>query len=166
MDEARRGEPGGITALLRLVEEHPDAAAYDWRHRFHMPLSEIGRGMAWGEACSLARQLLRDPTSHLFAAAAEWKHPWSHEARMIADLYDLTVGVNTKKGKKPKPYPRPWKDKPKGVTSAKPKATQAQIRAAIAARAPEGARIHGSGDRDRVREPGPVDGGSDRSTES
>lgn len=50
--------------------------------------------------------LLRDPTSWLQAAVAEWEFPVSREWIVAAHSYDLQAAVNSKT--KPKPYPTPW----------------------------------------------------------
>lgn len=135
MDAGGRGEPGEIQRLVELIGEHPGAIRYDWRTRFGLPVESIFDGrMSWDEAWDLVTELVRDPTSHLFAAINEWKHPFSSEARVLADLFDLQVAMNTKKGKKPKPYPRPWSKKTQGVRSQKPTVDQATIRAALAQR--------------------------------
>lgn len=136
MVQGRAGRPGKIRQLVGLIDEHTDAIAYDWRTRFGLPIESVFTGgMSWAEAWSLAIQLLTDPTSHLFAAVAEWKHPASHEFRVLADLYDATVTIAAgKKGRsKVKPYGRPWRrpDDPHRSSTQLPAAT---IRAALAAR--------------------------------
>lgn len=109
----RRGrrEPGGIVALAGLIRAHRGAFEYDWRNRFHLPLTVVGDTMTWGEACRLARLLRGDPSSMLAAAIEGWDHPISREALAALDLFDLMVQVNSDP-KKPKPKPhhgRPWK---------------------------------------------------------
>jgi hypothetical protein len=37
-----------------------------------------------------------------------WDYPITREALTLADLYDGYVQVHTRKGHKPKPYPRPF----------------------------------------------------------
>lgn len=119
-----------------MIEEHPAALTYDWRTRFGLPLASIlDSRLSWHEAWLLLGQLLSDPTSHTFAAVAGWRYPWSHEAKVLADLYDLTQAANTEKKKRSriKPYPRPWKHR-RGTRSRKPTVDQATIRAALIAR--------------------------------
>jgi hypothetical protein len=70
-----------------------------------MPLTTVGSVMAWGEAVRLAQVLMRDPASHVCAAINGWESPRSREWFIIADLFDLTHAVNSKR--QPKPYPRP-----------------------------------------------------------
>lgn len=104
---AERGLAGGIWALLELIEEHRSAVAYDWRSRFGLGSEVIGDGMGWREAVDLADTLRRDPTSWLGAALSGWKYPMSHEAVLLADLFDLEHTVNSKRPPKPHPI-RPW----------------------------------------------------------
>lgn len=134
MGGAHWGPPGKIRAVLRLIEDHPSACAYDFRSRFGLPVEAVFDGrMTWNEAWMLVRELLSDPSSRLGAARAGWDHPMSREAMVLADLWDLNVAVNTdKKKRKPKPYPRPFK-RP-GNRSKAPVASQDRIRAALAAR--------------------------------
>lgn len=65
--------------------------------------------MSWGEAYRLVGELASDPTSHTAAALGGWEHPFSREAALLADLFDLThLAHASDKGPRPKPYPRPW----------------------------------------------------------
>lgn len=135
MDENRRGDPGEIRGLVELVDEHPDELTYDFRERFGLSLAAAVDGtLTFDEAWALCVGLMKDPTSRTFAARAEWKYPMSREALILSDLIDITVGMNTRKGKKPKSYQRPWDKKHKGVKSKKPTVDQATIRAALAQR--------------------------------
>lgn len=64
--------------------------------------------MELGEAWRLTQQLNRDPTSAIGAALAGWDYPISHEALLLADLFDLEHTVNAKR--RPSPHPiRPFK---------------------------------------------------------
>lgn len=137
MDEALGWWLGGILALIAAIRDHPEAISYDWRNRFGLPLSAIfDERMTWIEAVLLLRALLSDPTSHLYAAVAGWAHPFSHEARILADQHDLLKAVNTDKKHRGrfKPYPRPWESKEAGHRSSKPTVSQDVILAALAAR--------------------------------
>ena len=83
----------------------------------------------------LLRELITDPSSHLGAAHAGWDHPYSREALILADLWDLQVAANTdRKKRRPKPYPRPFKRKGASTKSATPTVGQAEITAALRAR--------------------------------
>lgn len=131
-----RGRPGGIFELLDLINRYPEELTYDWMTRFGLPLAALTDGrIGWMEGYLLTRALLRDPSTRIQAAMAEWAHPFSHEARILADLYDALVAVNTDKKHKSRirPYPRPWPDE-NWKTSAPPKASQAEVRAALARR--------------------------------
>lgn len=77
------------------------------------------------------RELIRDPSSHLFAAGAGWEWPQSREAFLLAELYDRFTQVNFKH---PKPYPRPSDRKKRQQAASKPTVSQDVIRAALAAR--------------------------------
>lgn len=87
--------------------------------------------MDWREAWSLTRTLISDGTSRLGAAVAGWDRPWSPEAWILADLWDLLAQVYSKR--KPRPYPRPNAPKPKRL-GKKTTLPQHVIRAALAAR--------------------------------
>ena len=92
--------------------------------------------MSWREAWLLANELACDPSSRVAAAVNGWRYPFTHEAKILADLYDLTITANTDKKKRGriKPYPRPWKVKGQSHRSTKPSVDQDTVRAALAAR--------------------------------
>lgn len=118
-----------------MIEEHRSAFEYDWRTRFGAPLRSVFSGeMNWREAWDLTVELLRDPSSHVAAALAKMTYPFSREAAISADLYDLLVSVNVdpKRRGQVKPYPRPFsRAETKRSTST---ASQVDIRKALAAR--------------------------------
>lgn len=90
--------------------------------------------MTFGEAIRLTEQLASDPSSHVAAALLGWQHPYSREALVLADLFDLQhQKAWGGKGAKPKPYPRPWPDQQSGKRTSKPAAdiTQDEILAAL-----------------------------------
>lgn len=122
------GEPGGIAALADLIDAHRGAFEYDWRARFHLPLSVIGKTMSWGEAWRQVAELCLDPASHVAAAVSGFDYPIGREALLLMDAYDLTVHIawaqGGRKGSKPKPYPRPWRAE--GSRRAKPSAELSQ----------------------------------------
>lgn len=127
-----RGGTGEILSLLDLIEEHEQAFAYDWRTRFGLPLSSLFDGsMAWHEAWNLTRELLSDPTSRVATATAGWSEPMSREAQVLADLFDLTVGIHAGK-RRPRSYPRPWDEGPKRY--GKTDLPRAQVLAILASR--------------------------------
>lgn len=112
---------GGIAGLLGLIASHRGAVEYDWRTRFGLALSDIGTRITLTEAARITHELTSEPTSHTYAAVAGWSHPWSPEARLLADLFDA-YGLG--RFKKPKPYPRPWDAQPtrKGRTGGRSRA--------------------------------------------
>lgn len=114
-----------------MIDAHRGAFEYDWRARFHLPLTVIGRRMTFGEAMRLTRVLMRDPSSVVFAAVQGWEHPFPWEAMILADLVDVQVAKASKRT--PKPWPRPWSAKPKAIGTAMSiadlEATIARVRA-------------------------------------
>lgn len=105
---AQRSDPGGIVALAGLIDAHRAAFEYDWRARFGLPLNVVGKSMPWGEAVRLTAKLSADPSSWVAASREGWAYPFSREAMVLADLFDLQHKSKTKRGKA-KPHPiRPW----------------------------------------------------------
>lgn len=137
MDAGLRSRRGKIRRLVQLIDEHPEAFAYDWRTRFGLPLAALFDGrMSWDEAYDLATVLASDPTSRVGVAVSGLAYPWSTEAGILADLYDVTTQANTNPKRKSswRPRPRPYETDSKEVSrSAKPTLTQDRIRAALAA---------------------------------
>lgn len=88
------------------MDSHRGAFEYEWRVRFHLPLSVVGRSMAWGEALRLTEVLLQDPSSWLASSMAGWQYPVARTDLVLMDLYDLQHTSKSKR--KPKAYPRPW----------------------------------------------------------
>lgn len=109
------------------------AFAYDWRARFGLSHAVIGESMTFGEAWSLVQALATDPSSRVAAALAGWQYPWSHEAMLLADLYDLQHQKAAGK-KRVKPRPRPWDKKPeRRRMMPDPSLSQEEILAALRA---------------------------------
>ena len=137
MEREDRRRPGKIRGVLRLIDAHPAEIAYDLRERFGVGVDAVFDGrIPWDEAWMLLRQLAADPTSRFAAAYNGWDHPFSREAMVLADLYDLTVHAHTDpKKRRPKPYPRPFKTKSSATRrSQRPTASQSEIDAALRAR--------------------------------
>ena len=91
--------------------------------------------MTWDEAYDLTTVLLTDPGSRVGASVAGFRHPWSHEAEILADLHDDYTRTHTPKAHQSRwrPRPRPYETGQRDVTrSAKPTLTQDQIRSALA----------------------------------
>lgn len=91
--------------------------------------------MSFAEAWDLAEALSKDTSSHLCASLNGWLYPFSQEAIVLADLYDLTLAANVDKKERRslKPRPRPFESKNVG-RSNKPTVSQAEIMAALKAR--------------------------------
>jgi hypothetical protein len=129
-------ERGGILTLLALIEEHESAFAYDWRTLFGQPLEVIEQGeMSWREAWLLAKQLLTDPSSRVFAALAGWPHPWTRETFVLADLFDLLAAAHTDRRHRSQlaSYRRP-SGSPTSVRIGKPDRPQREIWAVLMSR--------------------------------
>lgn len=123
-----RSHAGGIVALAELLERHRGAFEYEWRARFHLPVSVVGRSMMWGEFYRLVKILSADSGSQVAAAIAEWDHPFSQTDRLLADLFDLQH--RSKARHKPAPYPRPWLAEGRriGKTTMDPEMARALLR--------------------------------------
>lgn len=85
--------------------------------------------MTWGEAIRLTRILSADPSSQVCTAVNGWSYPFSREAIVLADLYDLQHA--SKARRKPQPYSRPWRDRSSTRTKPDADLTQAEIIAAL-----------------------------------
>jgi len=66
--------------------------------------------MSFGEAIRLTSVLAADPSSHVAAALGGWAYPLSWGDITLRDLYDVQLASKSKR--KPKPYPRPWDERP------------------------------------------------------
>lgn len=86
-----------------MIDRHRGAFEYDWRARFHLPVSVVGKAMSWGEALRLTGILLSDPSSQVAAQYSGWDHPLSRELILLLDLFDL--GGYWAAGKKHEPHP-------------------------------------------------------------
>ena len=91
-----------------LIEDHKAAFVYEFRHRFSLGLRDLGTAVPWDEVVYLVAVLLRDPTSWLQTSVNKWDHPITYDWAAQVATYDLLAQVHSKR--KPKPYPRPWKN--------------------------------------------------------
>lgn len=114
-----------------MIDAHRGAFEYDWRTRFHLPITVVGKSMSWGEALRLTEQLAVDPSARIGAALAGWANPVSREAMVLMDLYDLQH--MSKASRKPKPYPRPWQGRKTQRAKPDDSLTQEEIIAALRA---------------------------------
>ena len=104
-----RGDGPPILTLLEAVEAHRGAFEYDWLNRFGVRF-DPPHTTGWGESWRLYLILGGDPSSQVCAALAGWNHPAGRDVLALADLFDVTARANFKK---PRPYPRPWDERPK-----------------------------------------------------
>lgn len=106
-----RARSGGIRQLCRLAVKHPAELARDLREKCGASLWDIGTdALPLGEAFYLVQTLLRDPSSWLQAAVAEWDHPVSREWVLLAQIHDITLASKVKRAVF-KPWARPWPEK-------------------------------------------------------
>jgi hypothetical protein len=123
---------GGILELYGLIEKYPVELTRDFREKFHLSLSEVGKSVRFDEAYRLILTLHSDPESWLQASVAGWEHPVSRDFAVLADLYDLQHASKSKR--RPKPYPRPWEGADQRLRNAKKKRmSPEQLRARLAA---------------------------------
>jgi hypothetical protein len=97
---------GGIYSLDLLIQERRGPLEYDFRTRFHLPLSSIGGDVGLDEAVRLIQILRADPSSMLAASVEGWSYPLPRTDAILMDQYDLAYAATGAKGRKP--YPRPF----------------------------------------------------------
>jgi hypothetical protein len=102
-----RCNTGGILRFRELIENYPVAIAADFRNHYNLSVFEAGETYTYKEAIFLTAALFNDTESLLFTAYHEWEYPVSQEFLAIADLFDLTFSINSKK--KRQRYRRPFK---------------------------------------------------------
>lgn len=97
----------GIVEAAAASRRHAAAILYDFHHRFHQPPSAFKPH----DKLLLVVGLLRDRSSHTYAAHQGWLFPPS-EAAQIAywqlEVEDYRGYVQAKKAAQWKPLPRPW----------------------------------------------------------
>ena len=97
--------------------------------------------MQWDEAWLLFQALMLDPSSHVAAAVSDMGYPATREFLALADIFDLSVAVNTKQEDrhKSKPYPRPFEvDTGQSKKSEVPQVSQDRIWEELRKRRPGG----------------------------
>lgn len=77
-------------------------------HKLGIDVEDIGEAVDHVKVDRLLRVATREPSSPLFAAQHGWDFPVSREWMQTADLLDAFMQANS--SRKPKPYPRPWRD--------------------------------------------------------
>ena len=113
--EARRRR-GGIIGLVRIIREHDRALEYDLMTRTGRTLGEYLNMGATG-LVALISFVENLPIDSALGKSiypkdefGEWHRTLKTNA-ILADIYDVLVAANTKKGHRPKPYPRPQDNK-------------------------------------------------------
>ena len=107
---------GGILSLVRIIREHDRALEYDLMTRTGRTLAEYVNMGAAGLVALLsfinylppdaAVRVAMDPKNEFAGWYTQFK-----TNTILADIFDAFIAANTKKGKKPKEYPRPKKNK-------------------------------------------------------
>lgn len=100
--------PGGIEGLRELAESYPDELVWEL-HKLGIDVEDIGEAVDHVKVDRLLRVATREPSSPLYAAMNGWDFPVSREWIAQADMLDAFLQANSGR-RKPKPYPRPWKD--------------------------------------------------------
>lgn len=110
---ARAGsDRGGILSLVQIIDEHDRALEYDLMTRTGRTLTEYMHMGAAGKVALLSFINYLPPDSRLRQAmdpqdeVGEWSTTKKTNI-ILADLFDVFVAANTKKGRKAKQYPRP-----------------------------------------------------------
>ena len=115
MDEVqarRRCEPGGITGLVLLIEEHGPAIEYDLI-KLGLRLRQLGTdALSWRDLLVIAQHSGHDTALH--ASMEPEASPWKLSEHLLAVIADAVIAGNwmqSKDGQKnrnrPKPIPRP-----------------------------------------------------------
>ncbi|HKY57659.1 MAG TPA: hypothetical protein VJL80_06450 [Aeromicrobium sp.] len=95
----------------------------------------IGDDVEWGEAIGLVQTLAADPSSYIAASVSGWDYPITYEAAAVMNLFDLMHDIawqqGGRKGSRPRPHPRPWRDRAK--SRPKPTISQDEVVAALMA---------------------------------
>ena len=103
---------GGIISLVRIIEYHERALNYDLMTRTGRTLDDYMNEGAVGKIAliSFVQNLPIDSALYRDMNPSDEFGIWHTTAKtnaILADMYDAFVAVNTKKGRTPKPYPRP-----------------------------------------------------------
>ena len=110
-------------SLAKVINDHREAVEYDLLTLTGYQLADIGTTLRWGAVKSFLANI--PPDSKLvreYMNVTPAEEVWSTREktnRILADIFDILAQINAnligigegKPAKKPKPYPRPWKDK-------------------------------------------------------
>lgn len=101
----------------------------DLRSLYHVGLWDL----ALRELLPLVQMLHKNPQSWLFAEINDWDFPASRESLTLADTIDVLIQAHSKRGPRPKPYPRPFSaDKRYGGRKKNYRRTPAELDALLA----------------------------------
>ena len=107
---------GGIIGLVRIIRDHDRALEYDLMTRTGRTLEEY-LNMGAAGLVALISFIENLPIDSALGKSEyprdefrEWHRTLKTNA-ILADIYDALVAVHTKKGHRPKPYPRPQERK-------------------------------------------------------
>ena len=108
----QRGDSGGILSLVRILDEHDRALEYDLMTRTGRKLNEYLRMGAAGIVAliSFISYLPKDAALSMELDPKDEFGEWNTQRKtnaILADLFDVFVAAHSKKGTRPKPYPRP-----------------------------------------------------------
>lgn len=110
-----------MIGLARAVLEHREAIEYDLLTKTGHEIDDIGRVLSWDALDSFFKHI--GPDSALMQELHPEHAAWAGIPKtnmILADLYDILSQINAnlvavgsgRPAKKPKPYPRPWKNDP------------------------------------------------------
>lgn len=118
--QGRKHERGGIICLAAFTREHREAVTYDLLTRTGYDLNDIGRGLSWSALDAFIKNTAPDSAlmRELRPEFAQWATLPKTNA-LLADIFDMLAAINAnlcakgtgKRPKRPKPYPRPGKNK-------------------------------------------------------
>ena len=103
---------GGIIGLVRILRKHDRALEYDLMTRTGRTINEYLRLGAAGKVALISFIRYLPPDSALYQDMnpkdefGAWYSTMKTNA-ILADIYDVFVAANTRKGKQVKTYPRP-----------------------------------------------------------
>lgn len=118
VEKSGRNDAGGIISLAKAVLEHREAIECDLLRETGRELNEVGRTLSWRALDSFLNHTEVD--SALMRELRPELAPWGTTAKtnmILADIFDILAMINAnlvalgdrKQAKKPKPYPRPYK---------------------------------------------------------
>lgn len=90
----------------------------DFRVLYSCSAYDVGETISYEEGVLLVHALLRETTSLYTAKKMNFRRHFDLDSVPILDLIDLYMGANSKKGRKPKPVPKPYEKMPEKLGSA------------------------------------------------